>query len=242
MIIRSYYRIVGVGVRVPVMAFDGVQPYTFSIAPGGAGGSIDQDGIYTAPAYISAPRADISETFDTIIATDADGETASYIMGIGYSTKFIADIIAKELGLAPDQVLIENQKFTLPPDKRLYVSIKTLTSRAISNRNHFVDGDSAQSVNMVSPVDIGIYSRTTEALTRKEEVVMALNSNYAKNQQQLNSFLIGKVGTIVPLSNIDGAAIPFFFNINVNIQYAVSKQKPVDYFDSFEIDNVITNP
>lgn len=233
MIIRSYYRLIGPGVRVPFAAFDGVEPYVFSVAPDGIGGTVTQDGFYTAPNKTGT---------DTIIATDANGDTAEYQMGVGVGLHFLADIIRKEMNLSVDQVIIENQKFNIPKDSRVYVSVKTLTMRAIANRNHFIDGDEGQSVNMFGPVDVAIYSRSTEALTRKEEVVMAMNSNYAKNQQQLNGFLIGKIGNIVSLSEIDGAAIPYFFNVNLNIQYAVTKQRPVDYFDSFELDDVITNP
>lgn len=234
MIIRSYYRLIGPGVRVPFAAFDGVEPYTFSVKAGGIGGTVTQNGFYTAP---------IDKTgTDTIVAEDADGEKAEYKIGVGIGLHFIADIISKELALDPSQVIIQNQKFKIPNDSKLYVAIKGLTMRAIANRNHFDDGVEGQSVNMFGPVDVAIYSRSTEALTRKEEVVMAMNSNYAKNQQQLNGFLIGKIGNIVSLSEIDGAAIPYFFNVNLNIQYAVTKQRPVDYFDSFELDDVITNP
>lgn len=234
MVIRSYYKLLSPGATVPVAAFDGTPPYVFTIKPGGIGGTIDAAGVYTAPQKIGT---------DTIIATDSLLETAEYVIGTGTALHFIADIIRKKLSLGEDQVVIQNQKYDQPKDSRLYISVKMLTARAIANRNHFSDtAEEGQSVNMFGPVEVAIYSRSTEALIRKEEVVMALGSNYAKNQQALNAFTIGKLGNLVSLSNIDGAAIPFFFNLSFNIQYAVTKQQATDYFDTFELDDVITNP
>src|SRR4051812_47039746 len=48
-----------------LQASGGVAPYTWSVAPGGAGGTIDADGLYTAPSGVG---------IDLIIATDSDAE------------------------------------------------------------------------------------------------------------------------------------------------------------------------
>lgn len=234
MVLRSYYRIVMFGNRVPIGAFDGTPPYIYSIKPGGVGGYIDSNGIYIAPYRAGS---------DTIIAEDSQGEKAELIIGVGTVMHIIADIIDKQLNLDPGQVLIENQKFNIPNDSRLYVSVKTLTSRAFANRSSFdQNANEGQSVNMFAAVEVAIYSRSTEAMSRKEQVVMALNSTYAKQQQQLNGFMIGTLGSLVPLNLIDGAAIPYFYNLSFNVQYAVNSERAVDYFDAYELDEPITNP
>lgn len=235
LVVRSFYQTVMAGNTVPFGAFDGTPPYVYSIKAGGAGGTINPTtGLYTAPEITG---------IDTIIATDSLAATAELKIGVGTVVHIIADIIKKMLNLGADQVTIENTKFNIPNDSRVYVSVKPLTARAIANRSYFdQDGFEWQSVNMFGPVDIAIYSRSTEAMVRKEQVVLALNSNYAKQQQQLNGFLIGSLGNIVQLNNVDGAAIPYFYNVNFNIQYAVNSKKAVDYFDQYEATEPITNP
>lgn len=90
---------------------------------------------------------------------------------------------------------------------------------------------------------IDLISRSFEAYRRKEELLMALASNYSLTQQERNSFFIGKRpagGQFVNLSNIDGAAIPYRFNLSLNIQYFSTVTKAVDYFDQFNDADVVT--
>jgi hypothetical protein len=49
-------------------------------------------------------------------------------------------------------------------------------------------------------------------------------------------------GQFVNLSMIDGDAIPYRFNISVNMQYFVRKVKAVAYFDDFADVEVTTEP
>jgi hypothetical protein len=98
---------------------------------------------------------------------------------------------------------------------------------------------------MLATLSIDIISRSTQALLRKEEVLMALNSNYSEYQQEANSFYIGRLpvgAQFVNLSQIDGAAIPYRFNISINMQYFSRRIKPVDYFDEFSEVAVTTEP
>lgn len=239
--IRSFYKAVMNGVSFPLAAFGGVEPYTWSIEPTKTiGGTISPTGDYTAPAQKNG--------IDRIVVTDSTPVTplkATYDVNVGTAFHMAADIIKTELGLADDQIFLYNTKFNPPKDERMYVAINPLTLRVFGSSNKVVDGGegSLQSVNVFAPVDVTIYSRSTEALLRKEEVVMALDSNYARSQQELNGFYIGKVsGSMVNLNLIEGAAIPYMFNIQVNLQYKVTKQSAVPYFDTFDAIEVKTNP
>lgn len=235
--LRSYYRMIGFGVKVPFGASNGIEPYTFSIVPDlvtGAGGSIDSSGIYTAPQ---------KEGVDTVRVEDANGDAATFRIGVGSPLKIVCDIIAKSMDLGADQVFIYNSKITPVKDSRLYIAISPLTSRTFSNSNKMIDGVENVSVNVFCPLDIMIYSTSKEAILRKEEVVMALNSNYSRQQQELNCIYVApNTGAIVPISQNEGAAIPYAFNITANIQYVSRKYKVVDYYDSFSDHEIITNP
>jgi len=235
--LRSYYTHVAVGMKIPFSTVAGTPPYTYSVLPDGAGGSIDANGLYTAPQTIGV---------DVIQSEDSLGEKVTTEVCIGTPLHLVCDIVSKFLNLGSDQVYIMNQKISPPDDERLYVCISVLTGRAFGSSNKPKPGaglDEELSVNVFAPLDITIYSRTIEALLRKEEVVMALNSNYARSQMELNSFVVASVpGPIVPLNYPDGAAINFMFNISANIQYMATKVRPTPYFDDFQGSAIETNP
>jgi hypothetical protein len=96
---------------------------------------------------------------------------------------------------------------------------------------------------MYAVLDLDIISRGPDARDRKEEVVMAFNSTYAQQQQEINSFYIGKLppgAKFINLSEIDGAAIPYRYRISTVLQYTVTKTTPIQYYSSFS-DSIITN-
>ena len=138
-----------------------------------------------------------------------------------------------------------NQKINLPRDQKLYIAVGVLNAKAFGNTNtkdpSGVGLVEEQVVNMQNILSVDIMSRSTDAFFRKEEVLMALNSQYSQNQQTANSFYIAKISSsFVNLSDQDGAAIPYRFNISVSMQYALKKSKPVSYYDTIELE-LITN-
>ena len=146
------------------------------------------------------------------------------------------------MDLENDQVYLWDQKVIIPKDYRLYIAVEVLSCKPFANNNEFQsNGTSLSSVNMQATLSVDIFSRGPSARDRKEEVILALMSNYAQSQQEANSFYVGKLSpTFTNLSNIDGAAIPYRFNISVNIQYFVIKSKAVPYYDDFENVEVTT--
>jgi hypothetical protein len=95
----------------------------------------------------------------------------------------------------------------------------------------------------MATLSIDIISRSNEALLRKEEILLALNSQYAESQQELNSFFIGTLpagGQFVNLSYVDGAAIPYRYNISINIQYFVTTLKASPYYTDFQDPEITT--
>lgn len=220
-------------------ASGGVEPYVYSVVAGGIGGTIDSGtGKYTAPAAFGV---------DTIRVTDDVAATFDLPMNVLFPLQLMAQILWQELGLAEDRVWIYNQKINEPEDQALYIVLQFISLKPFSNVNRFEeDGggglNQVQSSNWRGSISIDIKSRGLEALNRKEEVVMALNSQYAKQQQELNNFKIGIVPeNMVNLGEIDGAAIPYRFNISVNILYSVTKTKAAEYYDTFSDASVITD-
>jgi hypothetical protein len=228
---------IALNVSIPFTASGGVAPYAFTVLPGGAGGTIDAStGSYVAPAIFGV---------DTIQVTDSTNATATLEVSIDNAAQLICDIIQTAMGLDPGRVALWNQKVNLPNDSGLFVSVHVLACKPFSNTKTFdsTSGNSIQSTNIQAMLSIHLKSRGPDARDRKEELLMALNSDYAASQQAINSFRVFPISTsFVDLSEGDGAAIPYHFNITVNIQYAVTKTAAVPYFTNFNNPGVLVNP
>lgn len=234
-----------VAVRVPASfaGIGGVEPYVYSVLPNGAGGTINAStGAYLAPSSV---QADPRKNYDTVVVTDDNGDTASTQILVGTPLMLFCEVLQREMGLANGRVYLWDQKIFQPSDNDLYIAVSNPMSKPFANTTKMEsDGTATQSVNMMATLDIDAISRGPSARDRKEEIILAMNSIYAQQQQEINSFYIGKLppGTrFLNLSEIDGAAIPYRFRISINIQYMVVKTKAVPYFDTFEEPTIVTN-
>lgn len=228
------------------LASGGTGPYTFTVAPGGAGGTIGSlTGLYIAPTTLND---DPSKLFDTIEVVDSLADTGSAQIMVGDALLLFCEILERSLGLAQGRVFLWNQKIFKPTDDGLFIVVSVPVCKPFGNTIRPSSAGwsaSDQHANMLAQLDLDIISRGPAARTRKEEVMLALNSIYSQAQQEANSFSIGRIpagARFNNLSDIDGAAIPYRYRISVNMQYTVSLQKSVDYYDTFESVEILTNP
>lgn len=232
--------ILGLGNTTQLSPTNGVPPYAWNIMEqaGSSGGSIDSNGLYTAG---------VKQGVDLIQLSDANGAVDYLKMTVAHPLVLFCDILRTYLGLAPDQVYLYNQLYKVPPDQRLYIAVGVGMAKPISSRrvqsgpdDEFLD---TQSVTLRQQLSLHILSLSTEALYRVPEVVLALDSNYARQQQAANGFYCAKLpGEIQNVSEIDGAQIPYHFYMSVNLQYAFEKQNSVPFFEEFEDPSIIVNP
>jgi hypothetical protein len=163
--------------------------------------------------------------------------------------KYICDIVETGLELDEGRVYIYNQKVVMPKDDGIFIPIKVTSVKPFGLSKKYTEGGTGYkesiSVNMQATLSIDIISKSTSALERKEEVLMALASDYSQRIQEKYSFKVGHLpagGQFVNLSGLDGAAIPYRFNITINVLYAINKTKSVSYFDDFEDTSVVKEP
>jgi hypothetical protein len=238
---------VAVNIQASFLATGGAEPYVYSVVAGGAGGTIDADsGIYIAPASIPENP---EQAFDTIQVTDDDAATASAQILVGSPLMLFCEILQRELQLANGRVYVWDQKLFQPKDYGLYIAVSVPVCKPFGSTCRLVSTDAGleqhQSVNMGATLDVDIISRGPAARDRKEEVILALNSVYAEQQQEANSFYVGTLppsSRFVNLSEIDGAAIPYRYRISLQMQYAVRKIQAAQYFDTFAEPTLITDP
>lgn len=240
---------IGVNLTSSFGAIGGTPPYTYSVRPNGAGGSIASDGTYTAPGVVNGGSyGPPTKIYDTIQVRDSLGAIATSQILIGNALLLFCDIIQNQLGLANGRVYLWDQKLQQTSDAGLYIAVSVLSCKPFASTNAPNGGGSGiisdQSVNMYAQLQVDIISRDTEARDRKEEVILAINSDYARQQMAANSFYIGSLppgSQFVNLSGQDGAAIPYRFNISVSLQYFFVKNQSVPYFSQFATPEIVSN-
>ena len=151
---------------------------------------------------------------------------------------FICDIIEKELDLDESRVLIWNERTKLPKDDDLFVLVGYNGSpKPISSRNILVPlaegAEEHQEINMQEMISINVCSKNLDAIQRKEEILMAMNSLYAQGSQEANSFKIFKNASIEDLSSLEGSGMLNRYQMTFVVFAWYSKTKAAEYFDTF---------
>lgn len=234
------------GLTSSFLAGGGTAPYVYSIRANGAGGTINSStGLYTAPAAMGQTTQTL---YDTVVVTDSSTPalvTTAQIL-VGDPLLLFCEIIQSYMGLAVGRVYLWDQKIAQTMDSGLYIAISVPRCKPFGNNTSYDgNGNAVQSVNMLATLDIDIISRGPAARTQKENVILALMSDYAQSQQAANSFLIARLpagSNFINLSSADGSAIPYRYKISVNMQYAVSQSQATPYFGTFNQPTVATNP
>ena len=151
---------------------------------------------------------------------------------------YLRDVIASELALADDRVNIYNQDFKIPNDKFLFIGVEYKYSKVFGSKSEaYTFGTVAfsehQGLNTQEHYAIILFSRGDEALSRKEEAVMALGSIYARQQGDRYGFKIARIAPIQDLSALEGAAILYRYEISVVMLCRYEKVKTVDWYGTF---------
>lgn len=243
LIMRQTATAVGPSIKAFFQAYEGTGPYTYEVLPGGAGGSINAStGAYQAPAvWDPNPR----KAYDTILATDAIGDTIESRILVGSPLRLFCEIIQRELGLDEDRVWIFAQKKNKPNDEKLFVNVNVEEAKYFAADSALKGGvglDNLSYVTYIMTLGVLIESRSTEALWRKDEVALALISNYSLSQQTLNTFGISKL-PISPMRtryDMDGPAIPYQFYFRINLNCTMPRNVPIEFYDVFNPPEITT--
>ncbi len=129
-------------------------------------------------------------------------------------------ILINQMPMREDRVNIYDEKWKIPPDEEMFITLEYRNSKAISNRNTFVSGSTpseVQDVNMLENITIGIFSRNRSAMQRKEEVLMAVMSSYAQSLQEAYAFKVSRIGSIEDLSALEATAMLKRYDVNLTV-------------------------
>src|SRR4051812_24524825 len=106
--LRASKSALGPGLTASFLGSGGTEPYTYSVLPDGAGGTINSStGLYTAPAAVNGdPRL----STDTIMVTDSLAATATLPILVTDPLGLFCEVIQRELALADGRVYLWDQK------------------------------------------------------------------------------------------------------------------------------------
>lgn len=157
-------------------------------------------------------------------------------------------ILEHELQLKPEQAMLYNQKFDIPPDDRLYLYVGFLGSKTFSSRGAYQNDPvsntlvQVQTANRQEMYSIHLYSRSAEARLRNWEVSPALAGDFAEQMMEMRSMKIGWLPTSMnDVSGVEGTARLFRYALTIRVLVAYEKIVPVPFYDSFRQPQVITN-
>lgn len=137
----------------------------------------------------------------------------------------IVKILRKEMGLEDNRCWVRNQNRKIPNDTGIYVVAGMVDSRPIGAKTEIINvtitppGEDAEpydqpeeniSVQVMENIQIDIYSAGNEALLRRWEIVLALNSIYSKQSQDKNFYKIARL----PISFVNTAVTEGGRNLN----------------------------
>ena len=148
----------------------------------------------------------------------------------------VADIIKNIMGLDTQQIFIYNQNFKIPETGGIFVVIQFNSSKVYSNNNEYIEATDEELLTTQTKEEytVNVMSKDSTARTRKEEVIMALNFNYSRNQQELYQFKIGKItGDFLNVSEVEGAAVINRFALPLTLLAHYSKTLSTDIYDTF---------
>ena len=160
--------------------------------------------------------------------------------------QYICYIIQKFMDLDDKHIYIYNNKWIIPDDRGLCVVVGCDNITPISNgKDHIYENNIFKErffINNIAEITINIFSYNQDAINRKDEVLMALNSDEFLNLQSKYGFSIGNLPTsFLQHSEKEGVKILNKFILNFNLFYQSRKEQETLYYDNFNNINLITN-
>lgn len=167
----------------------------------------------------------------------------------------IVGLLRAYMGLQPDQVVVYNQKWRIPADDRLYLTVGYLAVKPYGNTLDlvpFTQGEGENAVNGLKEVSalasqetfsINVYSRSEAAIVRKDEVLLAFGSTQAAQLCDANGIKLARLPLgFTDLSSVEGAARLNRFVVTIVALCTRTQERVVQYFDKFQTTGLIVNP
>ncbi len=163
----------------------------------------------------------------------------------------VVGLLRAYLGLSQDQVVVYNQKWTLPNDSRLYIVVGSLSQKPYgtsAETRAVPDGAGEKLVEDVSVssrevLTVDVLSRSQEAVNRKEEVLMALSSQAAQELAEVYAIKIARIPAGPnDVSRVEGTARINRFQYVLPVLRTRTRTTDVESFDKFSQPSLVIEP
>jgi len=148
----------------------------------------------------------------------------------------LADIIATEMSLDSDRVVVYDQNFKPPKDQNIYITIAFQSSKIIGNNNRFnpTTEEEEQYISVSETYNVEMTSKNRDAVTKRYRPNMAIKSTYSQQKQEENQIRIFRTNTNIDLSFIEGTSSLHRYRIPVIINSTKLSDKSIDIYDNFQ--------
>lgn len=149
----------------------------------------------------------------------------------------LREIIKRFMNLDDQQIWLYNQNNRIAPTKGLFVMIQLLSAQPFANNSKTgEDGMSEElMLNMQETYSVNIFSKDDSAAFRNQEVLQALQSQVAKEWQEIFQFKVPRTSSnFVNISELEGAEMLNRYAITISLLTSYYKKNIVDYYDEFE--------
>jgi len=120
----------------------------------------------------------------------------------------------------------------LPKTETFSISIGFMSLKPIGTSVRAIGDVEEIGTTMSGQVVVDIYGPSFDVMTRQSEIIQAVCSSRSKDSQTAGGFLIAQVpSTFNDISGIDGAMIPYRFQITFGVQFITKKSKIIEYYD-----------
>lgn len=162
--------------------------------------------------------------------------------------KLLASVIQTEMGLGDGQIMLGLENFLIPENPGLYIALTYGVEQVVGSVNGNGEDDQGnfqevQSVSMLHQIEIDIMSFDSSARTRKEEVIMALQSYNAQQLMEENSMRIATTpGSFARITSLEPSKQLNRFSITVSVYALHQKILTSPYYDSIQTVRLVENP
>lgn len=154
------------------------------------------------------------------------------------TTNLICDILQHELALDEGRIMVYNQRFQIPTDSGLYITVGVQSMKPYSNVMTMVPVSgglqASQRVNTVEVIEINAMSADQESILKAPFIIMALASHYSEQQQEKLGFNIASIPqSFDDTSFLEETAQMTRITIGLRVLRSYDNIKAVDYYDTF---------
>ncbi len=167
------------------------------------------------------------------------------------TVELVAQLIARQMRLAPGVCQVYNEKRRLPPTTGLFVDVAIIGSRPFGVNTKFEDvaGFSrvveVQTINNQELLQVDIFSYDASARLRKLDLIFALQSTEAQQMAEKYAFQVGRIPpSFADASEVEASKRLNRFAITFNVLRAYSRRLIAPTFTDFQNPpkRLLTNP